>query len=229
MKGNKFVNWIFGLMIAGLVCLIAFVAVMGNRQRTSAEGITEEATTESVSVENQTESEETENEPSESKSFDLDAFLAFIQTYADEAGLGDEYAKAVEAIKTAASEKQVTISTIATVAQLAVFVVFIVYKNVKDGKLKKQIIDLANKLEAQRDGTNALIDETNAAGKTGTDTNKTVAELKNSLLHLEKAFSLFAERFKIGEASKEEIKRECIQAQKNLDGIEEVTNHENKA
>ena len=72
-----------------------------------------------------TEAEET---PAPDPEFDLDAFLAWVQKYADQAGIGSEYAKAVEAIKAAASEKQVTISTVASVAQLLVFVVYLVYK-----------------------------------------------------------------------------------------------------
>ena len=83
--------------------------------------------------------------PKEDIGFDLDAFLEWVQKYADEAGIGDEYAKAVEAIKAAASEKQVTISTVASVAQLVVFLVYLIYTNVKNGKLKNQVVGYRSK------------------------------------------------------------------------------------
>lgn len=230
----KKIKWKNVLIIAALIAFLSFCVGMifgGNTNRYSAcaEEIETQDEQDGGNELSQSGTESNEETPGKETTFDLEAFLAFVQKYADEAGIGDDYAKAVEAIKTAASEKQVTLSTIASIAQLAVFVGFIIYKNVKDGKLKKQIVDLAERLEAQREGTNALIDETNAAGQTGTETNKTVSELKTSLLHLEKAFALFADRFKIGEASKEEIKRECVQAQKGLDGSEEVTENEHQA
>jgi len=92
---------------------------------------TDEATSDDSSV--------VEETPSPEPEFDLDAFLAWVQKYADQAGIGSEYAKAVEAIKAAASEKQVTISAVASVVQLLVFVVYLIYTNVKNGKLKKQL------------------------------------------------------------------------------------------
>ena len=73
-----------------------------------------------------------------------------VQKYADEAGIGDEYAAAVEAIKTAASEKQVTINTIASVAQLAVFIVYLIYTNVKNGRLKKQLAEVSEEMDKQK-------------------------------------------------------------------------------
>ncbi|MFQ7077351.1 MAG: hypothetical protein ACLRSW_05110 [Christensenellaceae bacterium] len=44
-------------------------------------------------------SETVEETPAPDPEFDLDAFLAWVQKYADQAGIGSEYAKAVEAIK----------------------------------------------------------------------------------------------------------------------------------
>jgi len=94
--------------------------------------------------------------------FDLDDFLAFVQKYADEAGIGNEYKKAVEAIRTAASRKQVTLSTVASVVQLAVFLAYLISTHVRNGKLKKQLKEVSEKLDAQIKGTNGLIDESNA-------------------------------------------------------------------
>ena len=150
--------------------------------------------------------------------FDLDAFLAWVQKYADEAGIGDEYAKAVEAIKAAASEKQVTISTVASVAQLIVFVVYLIYTNVKNGKLKKQLKEVSEKLDLQLKGTNGLIDESNANGETGQSTKKEVEALTKAFAHLLTGFTTLTDRFNIGAESKEAVKREFNRAAREIDG-----------
>lgn len=162
-----------------------------------------------------TEAEET---PAPDPEFDLDAFLAWVQKYADQAGIGSEYAKAVEAIKAAASEKQVTISTVASVAQLAVFVIYLIYTNVKNGKLKKQLKEVSEKLDLQLKGTNGLIDESNHNGQTGEDTKKDVEALKKALANFTKAFMQFADRTNIGAASKEAIKHDLNAAIREIDG-----------
>lgn len=174
----------------------------------------------------------------------LKAFLDFMQKTADEAGIGDEYRKAVEAIKTAATEKQVTISTIASVAQLAVFIVYLIYLNVKNGKLKKAIIELSEKLDTQLKGTNGLIDESNANGELGKNTNKQVEEIKTDVNALKRSqiytlngLATFVDRFNIGAASKETVRTQFNKAAGEIDGaitvaktIEGVTrNEESKA
>lgn len=163
----------------------------------------------------------------------LEAFLEFMQKTADEAGIGDEYRKAVEAIKTAASEKQVTISTVASVAQLAVFVVYLIYLNAKNGRLKRQMVELSEKLDKQLKGTNGLIDESNANGATVDETKKDVESLKRSMNYLLNGLATFVERFNIGAASKESVRKQFNKAANEVDGVieqKEVTaNEENKA
>ena len=163
--------------------------------------------------------------------FDLDAFLEWVQKYADEAGIGDEYAKAVEAIKAAASEKQVTISTVASVAQLAVFLVYLIYTNVKNGKLKKQLKEVSEKLDLQLKGTNGLIDESNANGETGQSTKQEVEALTKAVSHLLTGFTVLTDRFNIGAESKEAVKRECNRAAREIDGesVKEKADEEDKA
>ena len=175
---------------------------------------------------------EVDKETSEEETgFDLDAFLEWVQKYADEAGIGDEYAKAVEAIKAAASEKQVTISTVASVAQLIVFVVYLIYTNVKNGKLKKQLKEVSEKLDLQLKGTNGLIDESNANGETGQSTKKEVEALTKAMAFYAKSFMQFVDRTNIGAASKEAIKHDLNAAIREIDGEykKEKADEEDKA
>lgn len=169
--------------------------------------------------------------PKEDIGFDLDAFLEWVQKYADEAGIGDEYAKAVEAIKAAASEKQVTISTVASVAQLVVFLVYLIYTNVKNGKLKKQLKEVSEKLDLQLKGTNGLIDESNANGETGQSTKQEVEALTKAVSHLLTGFTVLTDRFNIGAESKEAVKREFNRAAREIDGesVKEKADEEDKA
>ena len=168
--------------------------------------------------------------------FDLDDFLAFVQKYADEAGIGNEYKKAVEAIKTAASRKQVTLSTVASVVQLAVFVVYLISTNVRNGRLKKQLKELSEKLDAQIKGTNGLIDESNANGVTGQTTKKAVEQVRKDVRGIEKAieclltgFTILTDRFNIGAESKETIKREFNRAAREIEhAAKEQTDEERK-
>jgi hypothetical protein len=167
-----------------------------------------------------------EETPEAEKSVDIEAFLAGLQKYADEAGVGDEYAKAVQAIKTAASTKQVTIATIASVAMLAVLIVYMISKHMKDVRLNKKLVELSKETEALRKGVNALIDETNANGRTAAKTEKEGREIEAALSSMSKMFTLFADRVRIGDATKEEIKRENLNVQKAVNG--EVTANEKK-
>ena len=168
--------------------------------------------------------------------FDLDDFLAFVQKYADEAGIGNEYKKAVEAIRTAASRKQVTLSTVASVVQLAVFVVYLISTNVRNGRLKKQLKELSEKLDAQIKGTNGLIDESNANGVTGQTTKKAVEQVRKDVRGIEKAieclltgFTILTDRFNIGAESKETIKREFNRAAREIEhAAKEQTDEERK-
>ena len=183
-----------------------------------AEETSIEAPQDSSDEDTSDDSETVEETPAPDPEFDLDAFLAWVQKYADQAGIGSEYAKAVEAIKAAASEKQGTISTVASVAQLVVFVVYLIYTNVKNGKLKKQLKEVSEKLDLQLKGTNGLIDESNHNGQTGEDTKKDVEALKKALANFTKAFMQFADRTNIGAASKEAIKHDLNAAIREIDG-----------
>ena len=200
---------------------------------TKTESETETPTESDKTTDKTDESSKDEQVTEEDKKETLKAFLEFMQTTADEAGIGDEYRKAVEAIKTAASEKQVTISTVMSVAQLAVFVVYIIYLNLKNGKLKKQMVELGEKLDKQLKGTNGLIDESNANGAKTDETQKDVESLKKAMNYLLNGLQTFVERFNIGSASKETVRTQFNKAINEVDGVTETkevaTNEKDKA
>lgn len=218
MKRKKILNVLI------VVVLIAFLSVCvgfifgGNTYSARAEEASTEVPQDSAGESTSDDSEADKETPEEETDFDLDAFLTWVQKYADQAGIGDEYAKAVEAIKAAASEKQVTISTVASVAQLIVFVVYLIYTNAKNGKLKKQLKEVSEKLDLQLKGTNGLIDESNANGETGQSTKKDVEAMKKSMAHLLTGFTALTDRFNIGAESKEAVKREFNRAAREIDG-----------
>lgn len=154
----------------------------------------------------------------ETPEYDLDDFLAWVQGYADKAGLGDEFEKAVEAIKTAASERQVTIQTLISVGELAVIVVLIIVENLRKKKIVAELNDMSKRLKAQTEGTNGLIDESNANGKAVAETKEKTDALTASLKHLTKGLSVLANRTNIGAAYKEQIQTEFNAAEKSLGG-----------
>lgn len=221
MKKKRIINvLIVAVLIAFLgMCLgLIFGFRSGDAMTAAAEETSIEAPQDSADGATSDDSETSEETPAPDPEFDLDAFLAWVQKYADQAGIGSEYAKAVEAIKAAASEKQVTISTVASVAQLAVFVVYLIYTNVKNGRLKKQLKEVSEKLDLQLKGTNGLIDESNHNGQTGEDTRKDVEAMKKAFGNFTKAFMQFADRTNIGAASKEAIKHDLNAAIREIDG-----------
>lgn len=204
---KKFKVKIVTLFLAALAAFLPFCLVVGAKT----------SSVEFVRAENTAEIEETPavKEGTEgNKTIDIDAFLEALKPYADKAGIGNEYKKAVEAIKTAASKKQVTISTFASCAVVVVLVVFIIWKNTKDGQMKRQLVQIAHRLDEQVKGTNALIDDANAQNKTNTKAEAEIRQLKKGVAHLAKMFSLFTERVNLGASTKEEIRQESLTAQK---------------
>lgn len=255
MKKSKFISVLISAVLVAFMAALVLCMSFGNVSETAYNAKAEESATEQPEGEQEgsqrgetekdgetdVKNEETQPDAGENVEFDLDAFLAYVQKYADQAGIGDDYAKAVEAIKTAASKKQVTLSTIMSVAEFTAFLFYIIYLNSKNGKLKKSLITLSEKLDMQVKGTNGLIDESNANGQTATETKQEVAQLKSDMKSLKSGFtyllsglSSFVERFNIGAASKESVKREFNRAVKEIDGeptetIKEKADDEDKA
>lgn len=230
MKKKRIINVLIVVILVALLSVCIGLIFGTNTYSAAAEETSIEAPQDSADEATSDDSETVEETPAPDPEFDLDAFLAWVQKYADQAGIGSEYAKAVEAIKAAASEKQVTISTVASVAQLLVFVVYLIYTNVKNGKLKKQLKEVSEKLDLQLKGTNGLIDESNANGETGQSTKKEVEALTKAFAHLLTGFTALTDRFNIGAESKEAVKREFNRAAREIDGEtkEKADGEENK-
>lgn len=179
----------------------------------SAQDSTTDSATDSVT---EPPASDTEEEPA--PDYDLDDFLAWVQEYADAAGLGNEFANAVEAIKTAASEKQVTISTIASVGVFLAVVVLLIKEHLSKKNLAKLLAEVSEQLKAQTEGTNGLIDESNANGKAVSQTKDKADRTADALGHIVKGLSTLASRTNIGAAYKEQIQTEFNAAEKSLGG-----------
>lgn len=156
----------------------------------------------------------------------FDDFLAWVQENADEFGYGDEYAKVIEAIRVAASEKQVTLSTIAYLALAAIFTVYVIIQKIKDKKWKKSMSDMATYLQSLVKGTNGLIEETEKAEGEVEKTEQTALALKKGMTALVKAFMHFADGTKLQGTKKEEVQSDCMTALKALDEV--TSNEDNK-
>ena len=244
MKKSKFLSVLIGVVLVAFIATTTLCLLFGNAQEKTGYTAYAEEEAKNEQIENSqevTENGETEQgegttegsgnaqpDANNDVEFDLEAFLAYVQKYADQAGVGNDYAKAVEAIKTAASKKQVTLSTIASVAEFVALLVYIIYLNTKNGRLKKTLVSLGEKLDEQVRGTNGLIDESNENGQTTAQTQKDVDALKRSMSALIAAFSTFADRFNIGAASKESVRREFNRAAKEIDGGRETSEQKNK-
>lgn len=165
---------------------------------------------------------DTEEEPA--PDYNLDDFLAWVQGYADAAGLGNEFAAAVDAIKTAVSEKQFTISTIISVGALLTVIVLLIKEHLSKKNLAKLLAEVSEQLKAQTEGTNGLIDESNANGKAVTETKEKADRTADALGHIVKGLSTLASRTNIGAAYKEQIQTEFNAAEKSLGGAADESN-----
>ena len=235
---NKKIKSLFLCVVIIIFC--AFILGVGigvSSQNASAEELTRGADSvqdnSSVDLSSEEEtSQDSENESvteppvddTETPEYDLDDFLEWVQGYADKAGLGNEFKEAVDAIKTAASEKQVTMQTIMSVGVFAVIVVLIIVENVRKKNFIKQLAEMAERLKAQTDGTNGLIDESNANGKAVAETKEKTDAITVSLKHLTKGLSVLANRTNIGAAYKEQIQEEFNAAEKSLGGAADESN-----
>lgn len=162
----------------------------------------------------------------------FEEFLAWSEKEANRYGYGDEYSAALETIKAAASQKQVTLSTIASAVVAAAVVAYIIFNKIKEKKLKGAIIELAQKLDSQLTGVNALIDGENALlnGEkellnTESTNAKTVQETMAQVVALKKGFSAFISAFlrftdgvKLVDNKKTEVQTNCLNALKEIDG-----------
>ena len=192
---------------------------VGSEDLSGADESAQDSATDSVT---EPPASDTEEEPA--PDYNLDDFLAWVQGYADAAGLGSEFAAAVEAIKTAVSEKQFTISTIISVGVLLTVIVLLIKEHLSKKNLAKLLAEVSEQLKAQTEGTNGLIDESNANGKAVTETKDKADRTADALGHIVKGLSTLTSRTNIGAAYKEQIQTEFNAAEKSLGGAADESN-----
>lgn len=157
----------------------------------------------------------------------FEEFLEWTKTEAEKYGHGDAYKEALNAIKTAATTKQVTLSTLCSIAVALIVVVYIIRQKLKDKNLKNYVSNLADQLNQLIKGTNILADETNANATTEKKTQeevenleKEVKKLQHGLRDFTTAFLRFADGVKIGDCKKSEVQSNCISAIKHFEEVE---------
>lgn len=161
-------------------------------------------------------------------------FLAWAEKEADRYGYGDEYRLAFEDIKNAATTKQVTLSTLASAGMMLIFIGYMVYKKVTDKKALVELKRLLAQASTQANKLNELVDATNDNSKTEEEIKKETAELKAEMKATQEAisgfisgFMHFAESVKLKETKKDEVRRDCTNALRKIDG-EVVCNENNE-
>lgn len=170
----------------------------------------------------------------ESETNTFENFLAWAEKEADRYGYGDEYRLAFEDIKNAATTKQVTLSTISSAGLFVALVVYMVYKKVTDKKEALELKTCSDQVCAQAKKLNELVDATNDNSKTEEEIKKETAELKAEMKATQEAisgfisgFMHFAESVKLKETKKDEVRRDCTNALRKIDG-EVVCNENNE-
>lgn len=197
-----------------------------------------EETQESVEVEEVVEEEKTDENTAENSAIleseenTFENFIAWAEKEADRYGYGDEYRRAFEDIKNAATTKQVTIATVVNVLLWVVGIAYLIYKKVTDKKKLSSLIEIVKQTEAQAKKLNELVDATNDNSKTEEEIKKETEALKVEMKKTNEAltgfingFMHFAESVKLKETKKDEVRRDCTNALKSIDG--EVTSNEN--
>ena len=180
--------------------------------------------------------EETPVDSSEEKvDTTFEDFLAWAQKEADKYGYGDDFAGAIEAIKVAATQKQVTLSTLASAAVGFITLAYIIIKHAREKGYKAAIVklvkDFDNKMDKNIKGTNALIDGGNTIidgetenGKTAKQTQEEVQSLKRCMTAFLYAFLRFTDGVKLGDNKKTEVQSNLLSALKEISTGEGVAN-----
>lgn len=181
-------------------------------------------TNDSAAVEETPEADE-EGEKTGDIEHTFEDFLAWAEQEANRYGYGDEYASALEAIKTAATEKQVTLSTLGSFLLMAATVAYTIYNKVKDKKFKNEVSEIAKSLHAQYEKLKELVDGTNSNTKTEAEIKaeekalkEEATKVKNALESLINGFMHFAGHVGMSNANKEEVRRDCMKALNCIDG-----------
>ena len=178
--------------------------------------------------------EDKESENNEDLGHTFEDFLAWVEQEADRYGYGDEYAAALETIRTAASEGQVTLSTISSFLLMAAIIAYTIYKKVTDKKFKDDVTALSSALSSQFNKLNELVDGTNSNTKTEEEIRAEeqalkdeTKKVKDALENLINGFMHFTSHVSMKDDHKAEVQRDCSKALKSIDGDGEVKTDEN--
>jgi hypothetical protein len=152
-------------------------------------------------------------------------FLSWVEQEANRYGYGDEYASALEAIKAAATEKQVTLSTLGSFLLMASTIAYTIYNKVKDKKFKGEVAEIAKSLHSQYEKLKELVDGTNSNTTTEEEIKaeekalkEEATKIKNALESLINGFMHFSSAIRMSNVNKEEVRRDCIKALNCIDG-----------
>ena len=150
-------------------------------------------------------------------------FLEWSKTEAEKYGYGDEYSAAIETIKTAASEKQVTLATISSLGVSAITIAYIIYKKVSDKKFRQNIAELAKTIDIEFEKLVEEIKELKTdekeIAKCGKELQEEGAQIlekitneKNAIIGLISGFMHFTDGVKLNENKKAEVQRDLTKA-----------------
>lgn len=195
----------------------------------TSDSVTDEEITEK---EKESENTQEKSEVLEGETNTFENFLAWTEKEAERYGYGDEYRRAFEDIKNAATTKQVTISTVINSLLWVLGVGYIVYKKITDKKSLAKLSYIVSQAKTLLDKLNELVDATNENSNTGEKTRQETAELKaemkktaEALTGLINGFMHFADGVQLKNSRKDEVRRDCTNALKKIDG--EVVSNEN--
>lgn len=218
------------------IAFVSFIVGLGFSFPTIVAGAEELPSTSAEEVIDSTIAPEQEEKPETT----FDDFLAWAQQEANRYGYGEDFAGAIEAIKAAATQKQVTISTIASVALALGILAYIIVKHIREKGFKTSLVKLVKTFDEKMDnsikGTNALIDGENtliedetANGKTAKETKEDVAALKRCMGLFISAFLRFTDGVKLGDNKKTEVQSNLLNALKEINTLtsEEGASNEN--
>ena len=230
---KKFALALASMSICFGICVSPIMVSAEEVPQTSIEEVIPETSVPEVETPEETE------KPNEKVETTFDDFLAWAQEEANRYGYGEDFAGAIEAIKTAATQKQVTLSTIASASVAIITLAYIIIKDIREKRYKAALVKTVKEFDTKIDknikGTNALIDGGNAIidtesenGKTAKETKEEVQSLKRSMTSFISAFLRFTDGVKLGDNKKTEVQTNLLSALKEISTSEGVANESDK-
>lgn len=215
----KFLKKLSLALVCALVCFGFACPIVASAEEVAETPVIEQETQEVEEVIEETKSVENtqENEDIlESEKNTFENFLAWVEKEAGRYGYAEEYAKALELIKTAATTKQVTLSTVVNACLWFLGVCYIVYKKVADKRNTARLSELTSQVKTQLEKLDELVDATNENSKSEETIKKEMEGLKKemqatitSMKSFVSGFMHFAEGVKMTDTKKEEVLRDC--------------------